>query len=61
MSNSPIVIIENKQRQEQNLRTGERLVVKRSVQDSVAVHGDPVRSGIVALPVDPGRSGVSIA
>jgi hypothetical protein len=57
MSNFPIVIIENKQQQEQNLRTGERLVVKRSVQDSVAVHGDPVRSGIVALPVDPGRSG----
>ena len=57
MSNFPIVIIENKQQQEQNLRTGERLVVKRSVQDSVAVHGDPGRSGLVALPVDPGRSG----
>ncbi|MBL9042550.1 MAG: sigma 54-interacting transcriptional regulator [Myxococcales bacterium] len=56
MSHSPIVIIENKQRQEQNLRTGERLVIKRSLQDSVAVHGDPGRSGTMILPLDPGRS-----
>lgn len=34
MANAPIVIIENKQRLEKNLHVGERLVVKRSGQDS---------------------------